>query len=133
MISSLPFSAKDFACPCARCRQLKVQPVAVDPRLIEWANTIRTSLNGANITSMITSGVRCAEHNAEVGGAPQSRHLTGKACDMLTPSSEAAWRMVYTLMSRTLCHFIEVAPKHIHFDTRDLGHGVGPKLITGKG
>lgn len=31
----------------------------------------------------VTSGFRCAKHNAKVGGADGSRHLTGEAADVV--------------------------------------------------
>lgn len=41
----------------------------------------------------IVSGIRSAQHNAEVGGAPKSKHLTGEAADIpagyLTPREAA--------------------------------------------
>jgi uncharacterized protein YcbK (DUF882 family) len=30
----------------------------------------------------VTSGVRCASHNAAIGGAPGSQHVLGKAADI---------------------------------------------------
>ncbi len=36
----------------------------------------------------ISSGRRCARHNREVGGVPNSRHLRGQAADILVPRAE---------------------------------------------
>lgn len=42
---------------------------------------------------VVNSGVRCARHNARVGGAKASRHLTGEAADVrvsgMTPRAVA--------------------------------------------
>jgi uncharacterized protein YcbK (DUF882 family) len=43
--------------------------------------TILHRTYGAPIRHLITSGARCKQHNAEVGGSPTSQHLEGKACD----------------------------------------------------
>ena len=36
----------------------------------------------------ITSGYRCARHNAEVGGVPNSRHMRGLAADVAVPRAK---------------------------------------------
>jgi zinc D-Ala-D-Ala carboxypeptidase len=46
---------------------------------------VRNILGGHPIT--ITSGYRCPELNAAVGGAPDSAHLYGLACDFVCESS----------------------------------------------
>ncbi|MDR1472543.1 MAG: peptidase M15 [Synergistaceae bacterium] len=37
---------------------------------------------------VITSGYRCAEHNARVGGAAGSLHLTGRAADVRADAAD---------------------------------------------
>jgi uncharacterized protein YcbK (DUF882 family) len=66
------FSTDEFRCRCG-CGQ-----VVVSPALIEVLEDIR-EFSGIPMT--ITSGFRCPEHNAAVGGAPSSAHLSGEAAD----------------------------------------------------
>ena len=55
----------------------------VDPQLLVVLEELRAHFNGSPVT--INSGVRCPEHNRNVGGASNSCHLshgslTGKPC-----------------------------------------------------
>ena len=47
--------------------------------IVELADKARSELNGA---CFISSGLRCTQHNANVGGVSNSRHLFGKAIDL---------------------------------------------------
>ena len=49
-----------------------------DLRLMQIADGIREHFGSP---AVITSGCRCAKHNAEVGGVQGSRHVLGKAMD----------------------------------------------------
>lgn len=69
------FKRREFACPCKKCGGFPVEPFLP---LVEIADDIRQHFNAAII---VTSGVRCSSHNAEVGGVSNSRHLLGKAMD----------------------------------------------------
>jgi len=69
---SAHFSRSEFACKCG-CGGVQVNPV-----LIEALEDIREF---SGIPMVITSGWRCPAHNAAVGGAPSSAHLTGEAAD----------------------------------------------------
>ena len=69
---SAHFSLREFRCTCG-CNQ-----VIVSPALIEVLEDIR-EFSGVPMT--ITSGFRCPAHNAAVGGAPSSAHLSGEAAD----------------------------------------------------
>ena len=67
------FSRHEFACKCG-CGEAEVSPF-----LIEVLQRLRDIL-GVPIT--VTSGRRCAAHNAAVGGAKNSQHLQGLAADI---------------------------------------------------
>lgn len=67
----------------------------------------------------LTCGYRDPEHNARVGGKPDSAHLAGKAADMKAPSDpfmreKLAWALGAAGFKR-----VESAPKHFHADTDD--------------
>lgn len=61
-----------FKCKC--CGELPTD--GMDPRLIDVLNTIGV------YEDEINSAYRCPEHNAEVGGVPDSQHVAGTAADV---------------------------------------------------
>lgn len=73
------FKRSEFRCPCGKCNGYPVEP---DMKMVKLMDKIRTAY-GKPIT--ITSGVRCAAHNKEVGGISNSEHLKGKAADFYIP------------------------------------------------
>lgn len=66
------FKRKEFACKCGCGFD------TVDAKLLEVLDQFRQAFDEP-IT--ITSGCRCPAYNESVGGAPNSRHLEGKAAD----------------------------------------------------
>jgi uncharacterized protein YcbK (DUF882 family) len=68
------FKPKEFACPCCSISN-------VDPDLVEALEQYRTEVGDKPV--FVLSGCRCPQHNADVGGAEHSRHLTNglRACD----------------------------------------------------
>lgn len=83
------FQEKEFECPC--CEQ-----VHIDPRLIDVLEKART-LYHHPIT--ISSGFRCPAHNVEVGGLPNSAHLTGEAADIVCAFSADRYQLVRIFLS----------------------------------
>ena len=67
------FYRKEFACKCGCGGD------TVDVELLRVLDQLRMRWMAPVI---ITSGYRCAAHNAKVGGAPDSQHLVGKAADI---------------------------------------------------
>lgn len=67
------FKLSEFECQCG-CGYAQV-----DPDLLMILTTVREHFNKP-IT--VTSGCRCAKHNAAIGGAPKSFHITGHAADI---------------------------------------------------
>lgn len=69
------FKVREMACKCSRC-----STVLVDDELVEIIQKIRDHF-GASVN--INSGYRCKPHNAKVGGKSNSRHMQGKAADIV--------------------------------------------------
>jgi uncharacterized protein YcbK (DUF882 family) len=67
------FSRREFACPDGCGRD------TADVELLRVLERLRRAF-GAPV--IVTSGHRCPEHNAAVGGAPDSQHLYGRAADI---------------------------------------------------
>ena len=67
------FKKGEFTCKCG-CGANNISL-----NLVKIADQIRDYFGKPVI---ITSGTRCATHNKRVGGVANSRHLSGKACDL---------------------------------------------------
>lgn len=68
------FRKSEFACKCNRCKT-----VTVDTELVDILQRIRDHFRKP---VNINSGYRCKEHNADVGGDPNSSHMQGMAADI---------------------------------------------------
>lgn len=67
------FQKSEFACKCGCGFD------SIDYKLVSILESIRSHFGDRPV--IITSGCRCAKHNAEVGGVQGSRHVLGKASD----------------------------------------------------
>ena len=92
---STHFKREEFACQCGCGGD------TVDAEILETLEKIREHF-GVPVT--VTSGYRCAEHNKDIGGAPKSQHLLGRAADIQLP---------------------EVFPQDVARYARELGVSVG--------
>lgn len=72
------FQRAEFRCQCGGkyCDGFPAEPVEETVRL---ADEIRRR---AGVPLNVNSGVRCKQHNADVGGVSNSLHLTGQAIDL---------------------------------------------------
>lgn len=70
------FRREEFRCPCGKCGGFPAEP---REKLVRLAEKVREHFGAPAI---ISSGVRCRAHNAEVGGVANSRHLLGQAVDL---------------------------------------------------
>lgn len=89
------------------------------------------SVNGlaSKYGATITSGVRSPEHNAEVGGVPNSQHLTGTAADMTVDPARKA-----DLMAEAKAQGLQPIDEgdHVHLQNPRGGAGVsGVRLAVG--
>lgn len=106
------FDKSEFACKCGgkHCTGYPVEPQL---KLIRVADSIRKK---ANKKAIVTSGVRCAKHNASVGGVSNSRHLSGKAMDFRIEgwSSDKLLAEVKTYSEIRYAYAID--SQHVHMD-----------------
>lgn len=111
---SAHFSRSEFRCrddhgkPCPYCGG----KADVDPRLVELLEEIR-EFTGIPMT--ITSGYRCARRNAEVGGEPNSAHLTGEAADFWVSGNRDRFRFLAAL-NWCDAYRLGLGPDFIHVD-----------------
>ena len=78
------FTRAEFRCPCGRCGGFPAEPAE---KLVRLADQVREHFGAPALPS---SGVRCPEHNKEVGGVWNSYHLAGKALDFRIDGKSAA-------------------------------------------
>lgn len=71
------FKPHEFKCKCGG-KYCTGYPAVVDKQLLKNLDYLR----GKSGAITVTSGLRCKKHNANVGGATSSRHMTGKAADI---------------------------------------------------
>ncbi|RKY04192.1 peptidase M15 [Candidatus Poribacteria bacterium] len=103
---SFHFSRSEFVCPC--CGEL-----VIDMELIDQLERLRF-LVGRPIK--VLSGYRCQRHNREVGGAPNSQHLLGRAADIRVEGMDS----LRLFLEAVRCEFggIGIYPDFIHVDVR---------------
>jgi lysozyme family protein len=81
------FTREEFRCQCGGkyCSGFPVEP---QEQMVRTADEIRRRLGvPVSIVDSGGSGVRCARHNANVGGVANSLHLTGNAADLHSEKS----------------------------------------------
>ena len=82
--SSKHFSKEELQCPC--CYRCEMDPYFLDKlENLRWL--VREPL-------VVTSGFRCRIHNKDIGGYPQSYHLTGQAVDIAIVDSRHRRRLL---------------------------------------
>lgn len=104
------FTRDEFRCPCGRCGGFPVEP---EEKLVRLEDKVRRHFGRPARNS---SGVRCEKHNAEVGGAPGSRHKLGKAVDFCIPGVSAAKIDAYVGSLRDVRYHYCIDGSYVHMD-----------------
>lgn len=103
------FRVYEFACHGSKC----CSTVLIDEKLVAYLQQIRDHF-GAAVT--ISSGYRCKTHNARVGGATASRHMSGQAADIkvqgVAPAEVAKYAESIGILG------IGLYDSFVHIDTR---------------
>ena len=105
------FSRAEFRCKCGGkfCTGFPYEP---DLFLMSILDRIREHFG---VPVVITSGVRCKAHNANVGGVANSKHLYGKAADFYVKgfSSSSVLAYVSTITGVYYCYAIDGNTIHV--------------------
>lgn len=100
------FDREEFRCQCYRqnpipfCNGFPVEP---QEKMVRTVNEIRRRLGvPVSIVDSGGSGVRCSQHNANVGGVTNSNHLYGNAADLHSSKSpQEMYRVAEEVLGNT--------------------------------
>lgn len=81
------FKRAEFRCPAAAAADSRWS--RRNPLCVSWTKSATGLASRLSIVDGGGSGVRCAAHNAEVGGVSDSQHLYGLAADLHSAASPA--------------------------------------------
>ena len=66
----------------------------------------------------VSSGVRCEQHNANVGGAEGSRHKLGKAMDFRVEGKSASTVLSYVKTLPAIRYAYAIDGSYVHMDVK---------------
>ena len=105
------FSRKEFACKCGQ--YCNGYPAQMQRGVVELADRAREELKGAGFVS---SGLRCSQHNANVGGVSDSRHLSGKAIDLRIEGKSASQTLAWVQKQPEERYAYAIDAYYVHMD-----------------
>lgn len=105
------FKRSEFKCKCGKhCNGFPVEP---KEKLVKVADRVREHF-GNRIT--VSSGVRCEQHNANVGGVANSRHKQGKAMDFCVSGMSASMVLAYVQKQPEIRYAYAIDNNFVHMD-----------------
>ena len=106
------FDKSEFKCNCGGvyCDGFPAEP---KEKLVRVADKVRRNL-GAKAT--VSSGVRCTKHNKNVGGVPESRHLSGKAMDFRVVGKTASQLLAEVKKHSEIRYAYAIDGNYVHMD-----------------
>ena len=104
------FARQEFACKCGKCGGFPVEP---EEKLVRLEERVREHF-GVPVRN--SSGVRCPEHNARVGGVVNSRHRKGKAVDFRVEGFASSMVLPYVQSLPGVRYAYAIDRDHVHMD-----------------
>lgn len=105
------FQPSEFACKCGGF--CDGAPARMEEKLVRTADRLRAHF-GAPVT--VSSGLRCKQHNANVGGVSNSRHLCGKAMDFCVAGKTAAEVLAVVKQQPEIRYAYAIDSRFVHMD-----------------
>lgn len=106
------FAKSEFACKCGG-KYCKGYPAEISMELVGAAEKVRIHF-GKPMT--ISSGLRCAKHNTNVGGVSNSRHKFGKAIDFCVAGKTSAQVLSYVKTLPEIRYSYAIDNSYVHMD-----------------
>ncbi len=106
------FTREEFKCKCGGkyCNGFPAEP---QEKLIRAAELVREHF-GQPVT--VSSGVRCSQHNRNVGGVYNSRHLRGSAMDFCVRGVSAELVLGYVRNLPGIVYAYAIDGSYVHMD-----------------
>ncbi len=105
------FIRAEFACKCGK--YCDGYPTEMKQKVVEVADRIREHFDRP---VYVSSGLRCTQHNIDVGGVPTSRHLYGKAMDIYVEGVSAATLLEYIRQQPEISYTYAIDGNYCHMD-----------------
>ncbi len=105
------FTKEEFACKCGK--HCDGWPAQMDETLLRLADRVRAHFDAA---CLVSSGLRCPVHNANVGGAAASRHMQGKAMDFRIQGKPAGEVLDYVRIQPETRYAYAINGEYVHMD-----------------
>lgn len=108
------FRKEEFACKCGgkHCGGFPAEPKKA---LVQTADRVRKHFGAA---ALISSGVRCKQHNEAVGGVADSLHLSGKAMDFCVSGKTAQQVLGYVQSQPQIRYAYAIDGNYVHMDVK---------------
>lgn len=104
------FDRSEFACKCGKCGGYPQEP---KEKLIKVADRVRKHFGKP---ATVSSGVRCSQHNTNVGGVSNSRHLSGKAMDFSVQGIGGNTLLAYVQKQPEIRYAYVIEGNWVHMD-----------------
>lgn len=106
------FSREEFRCKCGG-KYCDGEPAQMQREVVEIAEHARIFFGRAG---HVVSGLRCSQHNANCGGAAQSRHMCGKAVDLRIDGVTADTLLEFVQKQSGVRYAYKINATNVHFD-----------------
>lgn len=106
------FQKEEFVCRCGG-KYCGGYPAQVDATLLLVADRVREHFGAPAI---LTSGLRCAVHNKNVGGVTGSRHMSGKAMDFYIQGKGSAAVLEFVMEQPEIRYAYAIDDLCVHMD-----------------
>ena len=106
------FTREEFRCKCGGkfCGGFPAEPAE---KLVRLAQAVRSHFDAP---AVVSSGVRCQTHNANVGGVPGSRHKLGTAMDFCVRGKTSGEVLDFVLARPETHYAYAIDGNYIHMD-----------------
>ena len=105
------FSREEFACKCGK--YCNGYPAEMKQTAVMLADRARDHF-GAPAT--VVSGLRCRQHNQDVGGVENSKHMTGEAIDLRIAGVSAEKLLTFLQQQPELRYAYAINETNVHLD-----------------